>query len=77
MQLRAGNDYLSTITSKLFVLITQKNRTEKLVQKVTFWAGEMAQWLRALTALPEVLRSLDMIPFSYVSEDRYSILIDR
>jgi hypothetical protein len=24
----------------------------------TYWAGEMAQWLRALTALPEVLSSI-------------------
>jgi hypothetical protein len=26
--------------------------------KVKYWAEEMAQWLRALTALPEVLSSI-------------------
>jgi hypothetical protein len=26
--------------------------------KMRFWAGEMAQWLRTLTALPEVLSSI-------------------
>jgi hypothetical protein len=50
-------------------------------------AGEMAQWLRALTALPEVLRSIPSnhtvahnhlypMPSSGVSEDSYSILIN-
>jgi hypothetical protein len=51
-------------------------------------AGEMAQWLRALTALPKVLSSIpinhmvahnhlkwDLKPSSGVSEDSYSILI--
>jgi hypothetical protein len=51
-------------------------------------AGEMAQWLRALTALPEVLSSIpsnsmvahnhlqwDLMPSSGVSEDSYSALI--
>ena len=51
-------------------------------------AGEMAQQLRALTALPEVLSSIpsnhmvahsllswDPIPSSGVSEDSYSVLI--
>jgi hypothetical protein len=43
--------------------------------------GEMAQRLRALTALPEVLSSIhnhllwDLMPFSGVSEDSYNILI--
>jgi hypothetical protein len=50
------------------------------------WAGEMVQWLRALTALPEVLSSilsnhmvahnhlyLDLVPSSGVSEDSYSV----
>jgi len=50
-------------------------------------AGEMAQWLKALTALPEVLSSIpsnhmvahnhlswDLMPSS-VSEDSYSVLI--
>jgi hypothetical protein len=48
----------------------------------------MAQWLRALTALPEVLSSIpskhmvahnhlywDLMPSSGVSEDSYSVLI--
>jgi hypothetical protein len=48
----------------------------------------MAQWLRALTALLEVLSSIpsnhmvahnhldwDLMPFSGVSEDSYSVLI--
>jgi hypothetical protein len=26
--------------------------------KKNYWAGEVAQWLRALTALPEVLSSI-------------------
>jgi hypothetical protein len=50
----------------------------------------MAQWLRALTALPEVLSSIpsnhmvahnhlywDLMPSSGVSEDRYSVLIHK
>jgi hypothetical protein len=53
-----------------------------------FGAGEMAPWIRALTALPEVLSSnpsnymvahnhpsWDLIPSSGVSEDSYSVLI--
>jgi len=28
------------------------------VLKISYWAGEMAQWLGALTALPEVLSSI-------------------
>jgi hypothetical protein len=35
---------------------TQKNRVSKKKIKM-FWAGEMAQWLRALTAFPELLSS--------------------
>jgi hypothetical protein len=51
-------------------------------------AGEMAQWLRALTTLPEVLSSIprnhivvhnhlqwDLMPSSGMSEDSYSVLI--
>ena len=51
-------------------------------------SGEMAQWLRALTALPEVLSSIpsshmlaynhlqwDLMPSSGVSEDSESVLI--
>jgi hypothetical protein len=51
------------------------------------WAGEVAQRLRALTALPKVLSSnprnhmvahnhllLDLMPSSGVSEDNYSVL---
>jgi hypothetical protein len=53
------------------------------------WAGEMAQWFRALTALPEVLSSVpskphggsqpsvvgDLMPSSGVSEDSESVFI--
>jgi hypothetical protein len=28
------------------------------IKKISFGAGEMAQWLRALTALPKVLSSI-------------------
>jgi hypothetical protein len=51
------------------------------------WAGEMAQWLRALMALPEVLSSIpsnhmvthnhmwwDSMPTSDMSDDNYSVL---
>jgi hypothetical protein len=51
------------------------------------WAGEMAQLLRALAALPEVLSSIpsnhmvahnhlqwDLMPSSDVSEDSYGVL---
>jgi hypothetical protein len=54
----------------------------------TSGAGEMAQWLRALIALPEVLSSIprnhvvahnhlswDPMPSSGVSEDSYSVFI--
>jgi hypothetical protein len=49
-------------------------------QGLRLWAGEMAQWLRALTALPEVLRSIPSVmrirlPSSGVSEDSDSVLI--
>ena len=53
-------------------------------------AGEMAQWLRALTVLPEVLSSIpsnhmvahnnllwSLMPSSGVSEDSFSVLIYR
>jgi hypothetical protein len=56
--------------------------------KVEKWAGEMAQWLRALTALPEILSSISSnhmvthnhlswnpMPSSGVSEDSYSVFI--
>jgi len=58
--------------------------------RVTLWAGEMAQRLRALTALPEVLSSnpsnhmvahnhlqWDLMPSSGVSEDSDNVLIYR
>jgi hypothetical protein len=51
-------------------------------------AGEMVHWLRAQTALPEVVSSIpsnhmvgynhlewDLMPSSGVSEDSYSVLI--
>jgi hypothetical protein len=56
--------------------------------KIILRAGEMAQWLRAPTALPEVLSSIpsnhmvapnhlqwDLTPFSGVSEDSDSVLL--
>jgi hypothetical protein len=56
----------------------------------TSWAGEMAPWLRALTALPEVLNAIpsnhmvahnylkwDLMPSSGVSGESYSILINK
>jgi len=58
------------------------------VSKDSSRSGEMAQWLRALTALPEVLSSIpgnhmvacdhlqwDLMPSYGVSEDSYSVLI--
>jgi hypothetical protein len=56
-----------------------------LVKKIVWWAGEMAQWLRALIALPEVLSLIlsnhmvahnHLMPSSGVSEDSYSVLIN-
>jgi hypothetical protein len=60
----------------------------KTKQNKTSWAGEMTQWLRALTALPEVLSSIpsnhlvaphhlqwDQMPSSGVYEDSDSIYI--
>jgi len=51
-------------------------------QNDTKWAGKMAQWLRALTALPEVLSSNPsnhMVAHNHlyssgVSEESYSVL---
>jgi hypothetical protein len=37
------------------VLVVLPKRCNKLRVKSRIWAGEMAQWLRALAALPEVL----------------------
>jgi hypothetical protein len=39
---------------------TKQNKTKQKEKKkeIPSWAGEMAQWLRALTALPEVLSSI-------------------
>jgi hypothetical protein len=64
---------------------TEKPRLEKLKKKVG-GAGEMAQWLRALTTLPKVLSSIpsnhmvahnhpfrDLAPSSGVSEYSYSV----
>jgi hypothetical protein len=61
----------------------KQNKTKSM-----YWAGEMAQQVRAPTALPEVLSSNPSnhmvahnhlqwypIPFSGVSEDSYSVLI--
>ena len=52
---------------------------------VSLRAGEMAQWIRALVALPEVLSSNPsnhmvtsnhLMPFSGMFEDSYSVLIN-
>ena len=61
-----------------------------LFKKKVRVAGEMAQWLRAVTALPEVLSSIpsnhmvahnhlqwDLMPSSGVSEDNYSVHIHK
>ena len=59
-----------------------ENKTKQ--QKNRSRAGEMAQRLRALTALPEVLSSIPsnhmvahnhLMPSSGVSEDNYSVFI--
>jgi hypothetical protein len=64
-----------------FTLIFLKKK-QKQKQK-NLGAGEMAQSLRSLTALPEVLSSnpsnpmvahRDLMPSSGVSEDNYSVL---
>jgi hypothetical protein len=56
-------------------------------QRIFFWAGEMAQCLRAMSSLPEVLSSIpsnhmvaynylewNLMPSSGVSEDSNSVL---
>jgi hypothetical protein len=56
--------------------------------KEVLGTGEMAQWLRALNALPEVLSSIpnnhmvahnhlewDLMPSSGVSEESYTVLV--
>ena len=62
--------------------------TEDVTKMAPTEAGEMAQWLRAQTALLKVLSSIpsshmvahnhlywDPMPSSDVSEDKYSVLI--
>ena len=58
--------------------IKDKNRNKKHIG-----AGEVAQWLRALSALPEDLNSIPsnhmvahnhLMPSSGMSEDSYSVL---
>jgi hypothetical protein len=61
--------------------------TGNLDKRITLWAGEMAQQLRALAAFPEVLSSIpsnhvvahnhlkwDLMPSSGVSEESDSVL---
>jgi hypothetical protein len=68
--------------------IQQDKRKKRGIKELEPRAGEMAQRLRALTALPEVLSlipsnhmvahnhlSWDLMPSSGVSEDSYSVLI--
>jgi hypothetical protein len=77
---------LSTIhsTEPLFLEFTHESTRNV---KRDHWAGEMAQWLRTLTALPEVLSSnpsnhvvahnhlqYDMMSSSDVSEESSSVL---
>jgi hypothetical protein len=63
-------------------------KVQGLAVEMCFRAGEMAQWLRALTALPEVLRSIpsnhmvahnhlkwDPMPSFGMSKYSYSVLI--
>jgi hypothetical protein len=63
------------------------NRQQLMPQELMYRAGEMAQRLRTLIALPEVLSSIpsnhmvahnhlkrDLLSFSGVSEDSYSVL---
>jgi hypothetical protein len=66
--------------------ITIHNSQRVKINGVGWGAGEMAQWLRALTALPEVPSSIssnhvvahnhlsrDLMPSSGVSEDSYIV----
>ena len=68
-------------------MATQRNSVLKNQIKTKTRAREMAQWLRALTTLPEVLSSIpsdhmvthnhlywDLMPSSGVSGDSYSVL---
>jgi hypothetical protein len=62
---------------------------KKVIQNNWGRGGEVAQWLRAVTTLPEVLSSIpgnhvvvahnhlewNLMPLSGVSEDSYSVLI--
>jgi hypothetical protein len=70
----------------------EKNKTKqtnKQTRIIKLGAGEIAQWLRAQTALPQVLNSnpsnhmvaynhllWDMMPSSGVSEEDYSVFIE-
>jgi hypothetical protein len=66
--------------------MSTENLQSYFQQNLRWWrgAGEMAQWLRALTALPEVLSSISsthmvahnhLMTSSGVSEGSYSVLI--
>jgi hypothetical protein len=66
------------------VCIPVNIKQSKYIEKRAAGAGEMAHWLRALTALPKVLSSnhggsqpfvRDLTPSSGISEDSYSVLI--
>ena len=65
----------------------QSSNDIQVLENVQHWAGEMAQRLRALTTLPEVLNSnssnhmvahnhlqWDVTPSSGMAEDNYSVL---
>jgi hypothetical protein len=75
-------------SSAILAKSTSFKVTEKPhLKKIKVGAGEMAQWIRALTVFPEVLSSIpsnhmvvhnhqwwDLMPSSGVSEDSYSVL---
>jgi hypothetical protein len=67
----------------------QQFNSIKIIRFLDSWAGEMAQWVRALTALPEVLSSIpsnhmvaqnhlewDLMPSSGVHKDSVLTYID-
>jgi hypothetical protein len=81
--------YLLVLGSSVSLEMSLLNKISFLncITKMIIGAGEMAQWLRALTALQKVLSSIpsnhmvahnhlywDLMPSSGVSEDSYSVV---
>jgi hypothetical protein len=70
-----------------YIVPDQSGLYNEILSQKTIRAGEIAQWLRALTALPEVLNSIpsnhmvahnhlmNLVPSSAVSEENDSVLI--